>query len=693
MPCISLDTSSISDTCGGSHRNFKLNESTFLASLMPKEEIAADRFIKSHPEFDGRGVIIAIFDSGVDPAAAGLQVTSDGKTKILDVIDCTGSGDIDTKTVVQADSDGCIRGASGATLVVNSSWKNPSGDWHVGYKMVYELFTDTLISRLKKERKKKWDEKNHEAITKAVLQLNEFDKKQKTAENANLKRVLEDLQDRVDFLQKQADCYDDKGPIIDAVVWHDGKKWRVALDIQSLEHEPDRGKLADFVPLTNYRTEQKYGVFNQLNACTFVVNVYDRGNILSLVTDCSPHGTHVAGIATACHPEDSSLNGVAPGAQLTSCKIGDARLGSMETGTGLTRALIAAVEHKCDLIHMSYGEPTLLPDYGRFVDLVHEVVNKHGLIFVSSAGNSGPALNTVGAPGGTSSSIIGVGAYVYPAMAVGAHSVVESPCEGLKYTWSSRGPTADGDLGICISAPGGALAPVPKWTLQKRMLMNGTSMASPSACGGFALVISAMKANGIPVSPYFVRKAVENTSVPVGGFPEDKLSTGQGLMQVDKAYEYVQKFQNFPCAWYEIKITQSGKSTPTYRGIYLREASDCRQSRKWTVQVEPKLNDGSSNLEELSRFKECIELYSTDKAVVMAPDYLILSHNIRSFNIVVNPTNLKDGLHYYEIYGVDCKAPERGPLFRIPVTIIKPMAVLTRPPIVSFAKMSFLSAE
>lgn len=31
------------------------------------------------------------------------------------------------------------------------------------------------------------------------------------------------------------------------------------------------------------------------------------------------------------------------------------------------------MQHKCDLINMSYGEPTLLPDYGRFIDLVNEV--------------------------------------------------------------------------------------------------------------------------------------------------------------------------------------------------------------------------------------------------------------------------------------------------------------------------------
>ncbi|KAJ9553504.1 hypothetical protein OSB04_017549 [Centaurea solstitialis] len=662
----------------GALRKFKLNESSFLASLMPKKEIGADRFIEAHPEFDGRGVVVAIFDSGVDPAAAGLQVTSDGKPKVLDVIDCTGSGDIDVSTVVKADANGCIRGASGASLIINPSWKNPSGDWHVGYKLIYELLTDTLISRLKKERKKKWDEKNQETIAEAVKQVEEFDKKQKKVDELKLKKTREDLQDRVDYLKKQAESYDDKGPVIDAVVWHDGEVWRVALDTQSLEDDPECGKLADFIPLTNYKLERKYGVFSKLDACTFVANVYNEGTILSIVTDSSPHGTHVAGIATAFHPKEPLLNGVAPGAQVISCKIGDSRLGSMETGTGLTRALIAVVEHKCDLINMSYGEYTMLPDYGRFVELV------------MSAGNNGPALTTVGAPGGTTSSIIGVGAYVSPAMAAGAHALVEAPPEGLEYTWSSRGPTADGDLGVYVSAPGGAVAPVPTWTLQRRMLMNGTSMSSPSACGGVALVISAMKAEGIQVSPYSVRKALENTCAPIGCLPEDKLTNGEGLLQIDRAFEYAKKSADLPCIWYKINISQTGKSTTTtLRGIYLREASYCNQSTEWTVQVEPQFHEGTSNLEQLVPFEECIELHSSGKEVVRAPEFLLLTYNGRSFNVVVDPTKLSDGLHYFEVYGIDCKAPWRGPLFRIPITITKPKIVETRPPLVKFSGLSF----
>eukprot|EP00250_Pteridium_aquilinum_P012313 c20649_g1_i1 orf=679-4899(-) len=662
---------------------------SFLSGIMPKKDIGAERFLAAHPEYDGRGIVIAIFDSGIDPAAAGLQTTSDGKPKILDILDCTGSGDVDVSSIVKADKDGFIKGASGTCLQVNSAWINPSGEWHVGYKLAYELFTETLVSRLKHERKKKWEKEHAEAMTTVLRQILAFDQKHPKPADASLKKEREDLQNRIDLLQKLSDNYDDKGPVIDAVVWNDGNVWRVALDTHELD-DMGGGKLADFTPLTNYRLERKYGIFSSVDACSFVTNVYDDGNILSIVTDCSPHGTHVAGITAAYHAEEPLLCGVAPGAQLISCKIGDSRLGSMETGTGLTRALIAAVENKCHLINMSYGEPTCAPDYGRFVELANEAVNKYGVIFVSSAGNAGPSLNTVGAPGGTSSSIIGIGAYVSPAMAVSAHSMVEPPPEGLQYTWSSRGPTADGDVGVCLSAPGAAIAPVPQWTLQCRMLMNGTSMSSPCACGGIALVLSALKAEGQSISPWVVRKALENTATRVGNDPEEILTAGYGLLQVDSAYQYLEKCYSRPAVWYQVQLNRSGNADQKYRGVYLRDAFDCCTSSEWSVQVKPRFHEDEEKIEIVVPFEESVKLESRDPDWVKCPEYVMLTHNGRTFNIVINPTHLAPGVHCSEICGIDCKAPWRGPVFRIPITVLKPLELTNKPPSIMFSGMNFV---
>eukprot|EP00854_Cymbomonas_tetramitiformis_P007018 gene7018-8369_t len=338
---------------------------------------------------------------------------------------------------------------------------------------------------------------------------------------------------------------------------------------------------------------------------------------------------------------------------------------------------------------MSYGESTSTPNAGRFIRLATEAVHKHGIVFVSSAGNSGPALSTVGSPGGSTSAILAIGAYVSPDFAAAGHSL-RQPEAGQQYTWSSRGPTADGDLGVVLSAPGGAIAPVPMWTRQRRQLMNGTSMASPNAAGCIALLLSGLRAEGAPSSPARLRRALENSAMPVSpGDPDDKLTHGRGLIQVAKAWEALRKAAevDVPDFWYNVRSKVAGTAT-WQRGVYLREPGAAAAPITVTISVTPQMHEEADVATERHALEHKL-LLRTSTPWVSSPGVLLVPHNGRTFDITVDGAALRAGsLNYTEIEALDASAPWRGPLFRVPITVIKPSEVVPGGPAGAYTSTS-----
>jgi len=625
--------------------------------LLPKAEIGALDFLKEHPEADGRGVIVAILDTGVDPGAPGLSKTTTGEPKLLAVIDATGSGDVPTTTVQKLSKEGTLVGLTGRVLNLDKTLKNPSGDCRLGMVAGYNIFPDELIERLREERQEDWDASQRELERKLQKEVDVF--KASHAEPVGADReALANLEKQLEGAVAFRKQYVDPGPVYDCVVFHDGETWRAVVDTDA------DGDLAEEKALAAFEQEHQYGTFGDESLLNFAVNIYNEGALLSIVADTGMHGTHVAGIVGAYFPEQPELNGVAPGAQIVSIKIGDTRLGGMETPHAMSRAVIAIKKYQCDMVNQSYGEAIRFPTGGNIIEQLTALVDDHQVVYVSSAGNDGPSLTTVGAPGGTTSALIGVGATVTPNLMKSAYSLLET-MPATQFTWSSRGPTIDGDLGVDISAPGGAISPIPRWELSKNMRANGTSMAGPDACGGLALVLSALKQEHKPYTAAWVKRAAINSAAFIEGV--DIFGQGHGMLQVGGVYTMLSALPASLMATprYEISVGNNHQ-----RGIYLRNGDLTPAKQTFSISIKAKFPEETDK--EIEADFEARYLLKAKDGWVKSPEYAFVNSLDKRFEVEVNTTELAPGVHYSEVVAIDSSFPEAGPVFRIPVTVVKP---------------------
>jgi tripeptidyl-peptidase II len=92
----------------------------------------------------------------VDPGAPGLQTTPSGAPKVVDLVDATGSGDVECSVVLQVEPGHLnLRGASGRLIQLNPAWSNPSGTYFLGTKRGFDLFSSPLAKRVQTARERR----------------------------------------------------------------------------------------------------------------------------------------------------------------------------------------------------------------------------------------------------------------------------------------------------------------------------------------------------------------------------------------------------------------------------------------------------------------------------------------------------------------------------------------------------------
>ncbi|MFC4853214.1 S8 family serine peptidase [Actinophytocola glycyrrhizae] len=446
---------------------------------MPTGETGAAQFIEKNPKFDGRGVTVGIIDSGVDLGHPSLATTSTGERKIVDWITATDPG---FTNGVNNDND--------PTWIDMS---NPAPGQPSTYR--YGVFNerDTRLG----------------------------------GEVGN-------------------DVNRDGNPAGSIRTF--GVLWDTATNTVWVDTNQNKS-FSDEKAMTDYKVKQDSDEFGTDDPATpvresmpFVVQTDAANQSVNIGIVSGAHGSHVAGIVAANKLFGGTMNGAAPGAKLVSVRVCLFVAGC--TRHAMEEGMHYAARNGVDVLNMSVGGLDPINDGESDTEILYNrLIDEYGVQIFISAGNDGPASNTVSRPS-LASKVMSVGSYISKASwqrNYGSDTVDEDNL----HPFSSRGPTEAGGFKPDIVAPGSAISTVPTWQNGAPVagtyalppgygMLQGTSMASPQAAGAAALLVSAAVQKGVSHRPEQIRTAMKSSARFLKNY--QAYEQGNGLIDVKKAW-------------------------------------------------------------------------------------------------------------------------------------------------------------
>ena len=471
---------------------------------MPTRDQGSVDFKKKHPSWDGRGVTIGVLDSGVDLDHPALKTTSTGQRKIVDWV--TGTDPI-------FDGDFTWR-AMITKVTANPTFTYAGATWTAPAPGEYS------VSRFS------------ESITAGSEPGGDVNRDGDTTDQFG---VLYDYATHDIWV----DANQDMKFTADEMM----RPYKERYDVHYFGTDDPSTAIVERMPFTvEFRKDVSLAPYQNpsLPPTADFVNI-------GIVEDA--HGSHVAGIAAGHSLFGGKMDGEAPGATIVSSRA--CSWGGGCTAAALTDGMVDLVANRhVDVVNMSIGGlPALNDGNNARSALYNRLIDEYGVQLFISAGNSGPGINTIGDPS-VATDVVSVASSITKSTWLANYgSTVSTPL--TLHNYSSRGPREDGGFKPNIMAAGSAISTVPRWLKQGDVaetgytlpvgyaMFNGTSMASPQAAGGAALLLSAAFATGTDTTPAQLRNSIYTSAKFVKGL--EAIGQGTGQMNVPGAWTLMRK--------------------------------------------------------------------------------------------------------------------------------------------------------